>query len=105
MIGSNLTETLVKAGCSVSVLCRSRRVCTQPWWAAKVEWHELEDDEPFERILHRAIEPSSIIINLAGTSGAVASNAQPLDSLDQNCRVQLQFLEACRQAGHKPHVV
>lgn len=105
MIGSNLTETLVKAGCSVSVLCRSRRACTQPWWAAEVEWYELEGDETFERVLHRAIEPSSIIINLAGTSGAVASNARPLDSLDQNCRVQLQFLEACRQVGHKPHVV
>jgi UDP-glucose 4-epimerase len=105
MIGSHLTDALVKADCNVSVLCRSRRSCLQPWWASKVEWYELDNDSSPHGTLQRAIASASIIINLAGTSGAVASNAQPLDSLDQNCRIQLQFLEACRLAMHKPHVV
>jgi len=104
MIGSHVTEALVQADCNVSVLCRSRGSVSRPWWASKVDWHEIEDDCP-EKTMERAISSASMIINLAGMSGAVASNAKPLDSLDQNCRIQLQFLEACRRAQHKPHVV
>jgi nucleoside-diphosphate-sugar epimerase len=104
MIGSHLTEALVRADCSVMVLCRSRSAYPEPWWASRVEWHELEKWRA-EETLQRAVSRASIIINLAGASGAVASNLRPIESLDQNCRIQLQFLEACRAAGHKPHVV
>jgi UDP-glucose 4-epimerase len=104
MIGSHLTEALVGANYSVLVLCRSRRVHAHPWWSPRVEWHEL-GEEGVEETLQRAVSRASVVINLAGSSGAVASNAGALESLDKNCRVQLQFLEACRAAGHKPHVV
>lgn len=104
MIGSHITDALVNAGCSVMVLCRSRGGYPKPWWASHVEWHELNHGR-VEDTLRRAVSRASIIINLAGSSGAVASNARPIESLDQNCRIQLQFLEACRAAGHMPHVV
>jgi UDP-glucose 4-epimerase len=104
MIGSHLVDALVKANCSVMVLCRARGGYPKPWWASRVEWHEL-DERRVEETLQRAVARASIVIDLAGSSGAVASNARPIESLDRNCRIQLQFLEACRTAGHKPHIV
>ena len=102
MIGSHLTGALLAEGFDVSVLCRSRSA--EPRWAAQVEWFELDSDSP-ERVLERAVASASIIFDLAGSSGAVSSNKNPIESLDQNCRIHLQFLQACQRAGHKPHVV
>jgi len=47
----------------------------------------------------------SVVFNLAGSSGAVTSNQHPIDSLDANCRVQLEFLKACEHAADPVHVV
>ena len=51
------------------------------------------------------IRSSSVIYNLAGASGAVDSNRDAAASLMGNCAIQADFLEACRRAGNRPHVV
>jgi nucleoside-diphosphate-sugar epimerase len=45
------------------------------------------------------------VFDLAGSSGAAASNRDPIASLDANCRQHLEFFEACRAARTGPHVV
>jgi UDP-glucose 4-epimerase len=104
MIGYGLTAALLAAGFRVSVLCRARHLYAQPSWAAQVRWHELEVGCS-DAVMDEAVASASVIVNLAGSSGAVASNTDPMHSLDSNCRVQLQFLQACQRAGHRPHVV
>ncbi|CAN5480767.1 NAD-dependent epimerase/dehydratase family protein [soil metagenome] len=108
LIGFNLTEALLAAGFKVSVLCRSRSAYAEPHWASQVEWHELppsSEESSFEKMLDEAVKSASIIVDLAGSSGAVTSNNKPVESLDSNCRIQLQFLQACQRARNKPHVV
>jgi UDP-glucose 4-epimerase len=51
------------------------------------------------------IRECGLIYDLAGSSGAVASNRSPGASLEGNCRIQLRLLEACVAAGNRPHVV
>lgn len=53
----------------------------------------------------RALLNAGVVFNLAGSSGAVASNRDPIGSLESNCRQQLEFLAACEAAGDTPHVV
>jgi len=103
-IGYHLTEYLLARGYSVSILCRSRSSYPAPSWSSQVTWFELQGDSDTST-LEKAVASSSIIFNLAGSSGAVASNLDPIASLTNNCRIQLEFLQACRAAGHKPHVI
>ena len=103
-IGFHLTERLLEYGFRVSILCRSRSCYPEPRWASQVTWYEM-DNSSRAKTLEAAVSSSSVIFDLAGSSGAVASNNNPIGSLDNNCRVQLEFLEACRKAAHKPHVV
>jgi dTDP-glucose 4,6-dehydratase/UDP-glucose 4-epimerase len=70
-----------------------------------VKWFELDHPAAGDATLRAAVASASIIYNFAGSSGAAASNRDPLHSLEENCRVQLAFLAACEKAGHKPHVV
>ena len=58
-----------------------------------------------DQVLRQAVRSAPLIFDLAGSSGAVSSNASPVGSLDRNCRDQLHFLLACKQARHRPHVV
>jgi UDP-glucose 4-epimerase len=103
-IGHQLTRRLLEEGFKVSVLCRARARYAVPDWADYVDWYELENDD-CARVLSKAVSSSSVIFNLAGSSGAVASNQNPIASLDNNCKIQLEFLQACDLAGHKPHVI
>ncbi len=103
-IGYHLTQALLDAGFPVSVLCRSRGAYSAPPWASRVQWHEL-DSGCTDTVLDAAVSSASIIVDLAGSSGAVASNMNPIESLDHNCRSQLDFLRACQRARHRPHVV
>ena len=48
------------------------------------------------------VQDTDVIFNLAGRSGAVASNESPLDDLGNNCGAHLTLLEACRH--HNPRV-
>lgn len=103
-IGSHLTEALLARGYDVAVLCRSRSAYASPRWACKVSWYELSSGN-HDEVMLEALRGVSIVFNLAGSSGAVASNADPLRSMQDNCGAQLRFLQACRTAGTRPHVV
>jgi UDP-glucose 4-epimerase len=103
-IGYHLTEYLLSRGYKVSILCRSRSSYPVPSWNSRVRWFELHGESNTE-ILEKAVASSSVIFNLAGSSGAAASNLDPIASLTNNCSVQLEFLQACRVAGHRPHVI
>lgn len=59
---------------------------------------DLRDEQSVEA----AIDGCDWIFDLAGRSGAIASNSSPLDDLDVNCRGQLTLLETCRK--HNPRV-
>jgi UDP-glucose 4-epimerase len=102
-IGHSLVDDLVGRGWKVRILSRSAAP-RRPAWAGAIEWVEL-DPKDREGSCLRAVDGVSVIFNLAGSSGAVDSNRQPLESLESNCRLQLEFLGACARAGHKPHVV
>ncbi len=52
-----------------------------------------------------AIRHVGVVFNLVGSSGAVASNLNPIASLDANCHVQARFLQACELSRSKPHIV
>lgn len=103
-LGQHLVEALLNEGANVSVLCRPRHLYPSPKWGNGVTWHEL-DGKQDERTLLAAVSSADLIYNLAGASGAVASNLDPMHSLNANCGVQLAFLRACEDAGHCPHVV
>ncbi len=104
-IGSHLVARLLREGARVSVLTYDRRRYPVPAWADEVQWFELRNTVADDAILAEAVESSGLIYNLAGTSGAVASNREPLASLDSICRTQLRMLGAAQAAGHRPHVV
>lgn len=103
-IGQSLVSSLVAAGANVGVLTRKRTSYPPPPWENQVRWFELDGVNDGE-VIRRSLEDAKVIYNLAGSSGAVASNRKPLESLDANCRIQLQFLEACAEARTHPHVV
>jgi UDP-glucose 4-epimerase len=102
-IGHALVADLCSAGWQVRALSRGNPG-PSALWDAEVEWRVLGvagRDVAFDQ----AIDGCDVVFNLAGTSGAVASNQAPLESLDGNCRIQLEFLTACARARVTPHVV
>ena len=103
-LGQHLVHQLLDCGANVSVLCRPRALYPTPSWAEQVTWYELNGRND-DAVLRAAVSSASVIYNLAGSSGAVASNLNPLESLQANCAAQLRFLAACEQAGHRPHVI
>jgi UDP-glucose 4-epimerase len=104
-LGQHVVERLLARGSQVSVLCRAQTLYPPAWWARDVRWFEIERPEAEREILLTAVKSASVIYDFAGSSGAVASNRDPQQSLEENCRVHLDFLEACTQAGHRPHIV
>jgi nucleoside-diphosphate-sugar epimerase len=74
-----------------------------PSWGADIEWIELAPDRA--RAFDRAVDGVSVVFNLAGSSGAVASNRDPIESLESNCRLQLEFLAACERSALPVRVV
>jgi UDP-glucose 4-epimerase len=104
-LGSHLVSRLIDTGATVTVIVRSRGAYPYPPWASKVRWLEMNGSEDGRLALMEAAKSSSVVYNLAGQSGAVASNRDPLHNLDSTCAVQLNFLEACAQSGSQPHVI
>ncbi len=66
---------------------------------------ELQGRPADAETIRQAVSTCSVVFDLVGSSGAVSSNRSPLENLDNNCRIQLEFLEACALAGSKPHIV
>jgi UDP-glucose 4-epimerase len=104
-IGRYLTNALLKGGWTVTTVSRPGHSSDCPEWASAVVAITVADDDYSGDDLRRAIAESTVIFNLAGSSGAVASNRSPLASLDSNPRIHLKFLEACAAAGSRPHIV
>lgn len=104
-LGRHLVSRLVNDGVAVSILSRSRSLYPTPSWASKVRWFELHEGEDSQSTLLSAVSSASVIYDFAGSSGAVASNRDPLGSLELNCRKHLEFLRACEMAANQPHVV
>ena len=102
-IGRHLVSHLLERGYDVRVLARPSRD-ERPQWSDAVSWHEFDAADPATSFA-RALADVDAVFNLAGSSGAVASNREPLASLDANCRVQLEFLGACARLAAAPHVV
>jgi UDP-glucose 4-epimerase len=102
-IGSHLVADLLARAYQVVVLSRGV-AATAPAWSEAVRWITLDTDRR-EWSFDAALDGTSVVFNLAGSSGAVASNKDPLASLDSTCRLQLEFLRACERAAAPPHVV
>lgn len=103
MIGRALVAELIRHGARVRVLTRSLDGPPPPW-QHDVDWVAL-DGPDHTPVFMRALADVAVVFNLAGTSGAVGSNRDPVGSLESNCRAQLAFLDACDRSASTPHVV
>ena len=102
-IGRHVLAALARRGWSMRALTR-RGSAHAGAWANGVDWIDYDPHAPVDAF-ERAVAGAAVVFNLAGSSGAVASNRQPLESLDSNCRLQLQLLDACMRSGECPHIV
>ncbi len=104
-MGRHLVARLLELGGRVSVLTRPRELYRAPPWSSRVEWIELAPGaNPAERF-QQAVGSASVVFDFAGSTGAARSNRQPIESLDENNRLQLEFLEACGRSPNPLHVV
>jgi nucleoside-diphosphate-sugar epimerase len=104
-LGSNLLRTLVEAKARVRVLSRSLPSDTS-WLGDALKHIEfLQGDLRDDARLREGIEGCDVIFNLAGRSGATASNASPFEDLDVNGRGQLLLLDTCRRFSPDAKVV
>ena len=101
-IGRALVTHLHAAGWRVRTLTRS--LAQERPWPDDVACVELPGHDRL-RAFSRALDGVSVVFNLAGSSGAVTSNHHPIDSLESNCRVQLEFLAACERAADRSGLV
>ena len=101
-IGRALATHLCAQGWRVRALTRGLDAPPRP--DDPIEWIELAGAVR-ERAFDRALDGVSVVFNLAGSSGAVASNRDPIESLESNCRLQLEFLAACERSAYPVRVV
>jgi UDP-glucose 4-epimerase len=104
-VGRHLVPRLLAHHADVSILTRPVPRAARPAWHDAVSWFVVDEACRLDRILASAVACGDIVYDLAGSSSAVQSNADPLGSLETDCRAQLLFLEACRAQGRSPHVV
>jgi UDP-glucose 4-epimerase len=109
-IGWNLVRRLCQAGAEVTAL--DRRQLPNPnepqSWGLEptdrkpqVVVADLNDPQA----VRQSIVGQQVIWNVAGRSGALSSNRQPLADLEANCRGVLHVLEACRQENPEARLV
>lgn len=63
------------------------------------------DGQVSQDAFESAVAEAGLVFNLAGTSGAVASNLDPAESLATSNAWQLRFLAACAKSPERPRVV
>ena len=104
-MGRSLIAALPPDLFDLTILTRSKTSMSD--FAGNLHFFEygFERSPKARSVLLEAVREADVVYNLAGTSGAVASNRDPVDHLEANCAWQLEFLEACRIAGNRPHVV
>jgi len=97
---------LCARGHRVSVLTRERTRYPATVWEAEVDWYELKGEPVHDaRVISAAVAGVKVVYDLAGSTGAVPSNRDPLDSLQRNNVALLEVLEAIRLEGGRPRVV
>jgi len=109
-IGWNLVRRLCQAGAEVTAFDRRQLVHDDDHksWGLGPEGRlprtvtgDLNDPE----VVKQAIEGQQVVLNVAGRSGALSSNQQPLADMEANCRGVLNVLEACRQVNAEARLV
>jgi len=105
-VGRHLVSELCARGRRVSVLTRERTRYPATAWETEVDWYELAGEAVSDaRVIAAAVADVDVVYDLAGSTGAVQSNRDPLDSLQRNNVALLQVLEAIRLEGRRPRVV
>src|SRR5207237_3171130 len=104
-IGLNLIQHLKRTGARLRALASERAqraLAGSPLLdGTEVGVADLRDLDAMER----AVQGAGVIFNLAGRSGATASNADPVGDADVNVKGQLVLLEACRRSAPQARVV
>jgi nucleoside-diphosphate-sugar epimerase len=108
-MGRHLVDRLLAEGVAVSMLTRERGRYAAASWDSSPAGDSITRFEiggrDAQSVFREAAASADLIFNFAGANGAVRSNQNPVQSADENSRVQVQFLQACAQAGHRPHIV
>jgi UDP-glucose 4-epimerase len=104
-IGQHLVQALVEQQTPVLALTRRPLNSENTTQNPLVQWRSVPEGEEGIDAFAEAISEADTVFNLVGSSGAVASNLNPLASLNANCFVQTRFLHACELSGVRPHVV
>ena len=108
-MGRHLVSRLLQSGAKVSILTRERsRYAPAPWDAPplgdSLARFEIGPADP-QAVIRQAVQSADVVFNFAGANGAVQSNQDPRRSADESARIQVAFLQACKESGRRPHVV
>ena len=101
-LGSNLTAALAGAGADILSLSRGASKDSD---SARDGVVQAIGDIGDDRVARRVVSDRDVIFNVAGRSGAAASNAAPLADLHENARANLVLLEACRSESPNARLV
>lgn len=104
-IGRHLVQALVDRQIPVIALTRRPIMSSRDKDDELVRWVLINEGDAGIEAFAEAIRQVDVVFNLVGSSGAVASNLDPLSSLNSNCYIQTWFLQACELSKSKPHVV
>jgi len=101
-----LLSALTKAGEVVAVLTRKdTRGLAERYPMIRLFETGSSLDSTVRQLFRESVKTADLVFNVAGSSGAVSSNQDPVASLQDNCLWQLAFLDACSAASHRLHVV
>ena len=95
-LGSNCIEALLCVGAEMSVVCRRGTEVDQRCR------HIFRGDARDPELLRGAVEGNDVVFDFLGGAAAVASNQNPLASLDGELRAHLNLFEACAYAQSRP---
>jgi UDP-glucose 4-epimerase len=98
-IGQHLVPALVRLGAHVTMLANSRPLSAELAALAESSPDALQvvgGSVGDPALMERLVQAQDVIYPLAGKSGAVQSNGDPLADLEINCRGLLNVLEAAR---------
>ena len=99
-LGVNLTSRVVASGARVTVVTPAReRHEGQAQRFERQGVRVIEGDLRDRDLMAKVVGGQTLIVNLAGQSGAVKSMEDPWTDLDVNCRGNLVLLEAMRESA------
>src|ERR1700720_355861 len=104
-LGLNLIARLVGTGAAVRVLYRTGPSLAGLRASALDGVEGFQGDIRDADVVRQALDGCELVFNLAGRSGALASNRSPFEDLDVNVRGQLTLLEACSEVDSPLKVI